>query len=304
VKQALGYVFVIFEHKLDHRTLKKLHKKHQFSIEYSVFIKNISLFQIYSNIYSIKASSLYNCVDTTLIDEKKQDFICQKDWDGGHVTIRKNKKTHEKTYICGSTGLVFMNRFKQIYRADLLDINYSDQNILKDFSLYLRDLKGFLLADRGFSNKAVRIRLNGRQTSAFQASQKLCHPISPYHYKENKKLTLKESQLYKRRWQIETLFQKLKHNYSEQKLHLKEKYNLIVNPIIFLHKHREIISIKSAKKLGTTFFSLTIDIENVEQNCQYQKALQKPENKQKLNSVFLADACGVGSAKPFMLATV
>ncbi len=235
-KQILSYVFVIFEHSLQHRTFKKLHKEHRFSIEYSVFMKNISLFsnlfkylfnQI-NEISSIKASSLYNCVDTTLIEEKKQEFICQKDWNKSRVTIRKNKNTHEKTYICGSKGLVFMNRFKQIYRADLLDINYSDQNILKDFSLYLNDLKGFLLADRGFSNKAVRIRLNGIQTSVFQTPQKLCHFISPYHYKENKKLTLKESKLYKRRWKIETLFQKLKHNYSEQKLHLKGKYNRIV----------------------------------------------------------------------------
>ena len=85
-KQILSYVFVIFEHSLQHRTFKKLHKEHQFSIEYSVFMKNISLFSnlfkyLFSQINeisSIKASSLYNCVDTTLIEEKSRSLSTKK----------------------------------------------------------------------------------------------------------------------------------------------------------------------------------------------------------------------------------
>lgn len=231
-KQILSYVFVIFEHSLHHRTFKKLHQIHRFTNEYSVFMKNVALFsKLFKYLFNqinhlacIQSSSLYNCVDTTLIEEKQSEFITPKDWKQGRVTTRKNKLTSEKTHICGSKGLIFMNRFKQIYRADLLDINDSDQNILKDCSVYLKDLKGFLLADRGFSNKAVRARLNGVQTSIFQTSVQRCRLISPYHYKENKTLTNKEKKLYKRRWKIETLFQSLKHHYAEQKLHLKGKY--------------------------------------------------------------------------------
>ena len=174
---------------------------------------------------SIKPSKLLNMVDTTLIEEKKLNFINQNDWDSGRVTTRINKKNKIKTYTCGSKGLVFLNRFGQIYSANLLNINYSDQNILKDFSFYIKELNGILLADRGFSNKAVRERLNHIKTSVFETNKPLCRLISPYNVKQNIKLTDKERKLYKRRWKIETVFQNIKHNYSENKLNLTGKYN-------------------------------------------------------------------------------
>ena len=232
-KEINDYVQIIFAHSQTQKSFKSIYKKSKFKIKYSCFMINIQLFsklfrflfyKLNEKLY-IKPSKLLNMVDTTLIEEKKLNFINQHDWDSGRVTTRINKKNKIKTYTCGSKGLVFLNRFGQIYSANLLNINYSDQNILKDFSFYIKELNGILLADRGFSNKAVRERLNHIKTSVFETNKPLCRLISPYNVKQNIKLTDKERKLYKRRWKIETVFQNIKHNYSENKLNLTGKYN-------------------------------------------------------------------------------
>lgn len=232
-KEINDYVQIIFAHSQTQKSFKSIYKKSKFKIKYSCFMSNIQLFsKLFRFLFyklneklSIKPSKLLNMVDTTLIEEKKLNFINQNDWDSGRVTTRINKKNKIKTYTCGSKGLVFLNRFGQIYSANLLNINYSDQNILKDFSFYIKELNGILLADRGFSNKAVRERLNYIKTSVFETNKPLCRLISPYNVKQNIKLTDKEIKLYKRRWKIETVFQNIKHNYSENKLNLTGKYN-------------------------------------------------------------------------------
>jgi hypothetical protein len=232
-KEINDYVQIIFAHSQTQKSFKSIYKKSKFKIKYSCFMSNIQLFsKLFRFLFyklneklSIKPSKLLNMVDTTLIEEKKLNFINQHDWDSGRVTTRINKKNKIKTYTCGSKGLVFLNRFGQIYSANLLNINYSDQNILKDFSFYIKELNGILLADRGFSNKAVRERLNHIKTSVFETNKPLCRLISPYNVKQNIKLTDKERKLYKRRWKIETVFQNIKHNYSENKLNLTGKYN-------------------------------------------------------------------------------
>ncbi len=231
-KEINDYVQIIFAHSQTQKSFKSIYKKSKFKIKYSCFMSNIQLFsKLFRFLFyklneklSIKPSKLLNMVDTTLIEEKKLNFINQHDWDSGRVTTRINKKNKIKTYTCGSKGLVFLNRFGQIYSANLLNINYSDQNILKDFSFYIKELNGILLADRGFSNKAVRERLNHIKTSVFETNKPLCRLISPYNVKQNIKLTDKERKLYKRRWKIETLFQNLKYQYSENKLNLSGKY--------------------------------------------------------------------------------
>lgn len=232
-KEINDYVQIIFAHSQTQKSFKSIYKKSKFKIKYSCFMSNIQLFsKLFRFLFyklneklSIKPSKLLNMVDTTLIEEKKLNFINQHDWDSGRVTTRINKKNKIKTYTCGSKGLVFLNRFGQIYSANLLNINYSDQNILKDFSFYIKELNGILLADRGFSNKAVRERLNHIKTSVFETNKPICRLISPYNVKQNIKLTDKERKLYKRRWKIETVFQNIKHNYSENKLNLTGKYN-------------------------------------------------------------------------------
>ena len=231
-KEINDYVQIIFAHSQTQKSFKSIYKKSKFKIKYSCFMSNIQLFsKLFRFLFyklneklSIKPSKLLNMVDTTLIEEKKLNFINQKDWDSGRVTTRTNKKSKDKMYTCGSKGLIFINRFGQIYSANLLNINHSDQNILKDFTFYLKELKGILLADRGFSNKSIRERLKSFKTNVFIANQSLCRLISPYQYKQNIQLTEKERKLYKRRWKIETLFQNLKYQYSENKLNLSGKY--------------------------------------------------------------------------------
>jgi IS4 transposase len=86
-------------------------------------------------------------------------------------------------------------------------------------------LKGLLLADRGFHNKAVVERLNGIRVSAFGQTTPSCRLISPPHHTKKTKLSPKESKLYKRRWAIETAFQSLKYTYSDVKLNLRGSHS-------------------------------------------------------------------------------
>ena len=224
------YLFYIFKHSNEQKSFKSIYKKLKLSMSYQGFMSNIALFSslfkrlfyIFNKINNIKASSLLNIIDSTIIPEKQSKFINQNDWNFNKVTTRILNK--EKVRTCGSKGFVMMNRKKQIYHAELLNINESDQNYLKDPHRLTGKLKGILLADRGFSNKLVRDRLNRNQNNIFNYNKLICRLISPYHVKQKIKLTKEESKLYKRRWTIETLFKLLKDNYSENKLNLTGKY--------------------------------------------------------------------------------
>lgn len=238
------YIYIIFLHQLFQQSFFSLHSQYKKNISYQAFMKNIALFsQLYFFLFNqvnkqfkIKSSSLLNIVDSTLIPEKKLDFITQTDWNNNRVTTRSKINEYKQSVkyrICGSKGLFFINRFKQIYLAKLLNINDSDQNILKDTANYSNELKGILLADRGFNNKTVRKRFNNVKNSIFQQNKQECRLISPTHYKEKEKLTKKEIKLYKRRWKIETLFQKLKHNYSVFKLNLTGNYKKTIKQAKF-----------------------------------------------------------------------
>ena len=238
------YIYIIFLHQLFQQSFFSLHSQYKKNISYQAFMKNIALFsQLYFFLFTqfnkelnIKPSSLLNVVDSTLITEKKVDFITQTDWNKNRVTTRSKINEYKQSVkyrICGSKGLFFINRFNQIYSAQLLNINDSDQNILKDTARYVNELKGILLADRGFNNKSVRKRFNNVKNSIFQQNTMKCKLISPKHYKEKEKLTKKETKLYKRRWKIETLFQKLKHNYSGFKLNLTGNYKKTIKKAKF-----------------------------------------------------------------------
>ena len=216
------YVWCIFMHQTQQTNFKTIYKRYNLNITYQAFMHDIILisplikFLFYKNnkILNIKPSSLYNIVDSSLIPIKNPEFINQQDYDLNKVTARTKDKI--KVKICGIKLFIFLNRFNKIYHAELLNINYSDQNILKSSALYLTKLKGFLLADRGFGNKVTEQRVN---------STGICKLLTPGHYKSKKFLTKKEKKLYKKRWKIETLFQKLKNNYGEFKLNLRGAKN-------------------------------------------------------------------------------
>lgn len=224
------YLFHIFNHCYTQKSFKSIYKRLKLVITYQAFMKNIQLFScltkrlfyIFNKINHIKVSKFLNIIDSTIIPEKQSKFINKNDWNSNRVTTRVENKLKVRT--CGSKGFFLMNRNKQIYDAEILNINYSDQNYLKDKYMLASKFQGILLADRGFTNKSIRQRFTSHINDIFNYHYQTCRILSPYHYKENKKLNYKEFKIYKKRWKIETLFQKLKQNYSDNKLNLTGKY--------------------------------------------------------------------------------
>jgi hypothetical protein len=222
IPQISEYLHAVFIHQNQHKSFKNIYKKSNFNITYQGFMKNIAtlcplikfLFYKLNKQHNVKPSSLYNVVDTSLIPTKFPESIKQQDFDNHNVTARVKNKI--KIYICGVKLLVFTNRFRQIYYAQFLNINYSDQNILKSSALYEPQLRGFLLADKGFNGKEAEKRVN------FSGK---CKIISPKNKNCKIQLNKKERKIYKKRWSIETVFQNLKNIYGEFKLDLKGAKN-------------------------------------------------------------------------------
>ena len=227
------YLFCMFLHTSEQKSFTYIHKNYfliKYKTKYSTFMHNVNklaklaihIFNYVKKLFNIKKTTIA-IVDTTLIEEKKQDFINRKNWKNHRVTTRKKK------HICGSKGLIFLNDKKQVIYANLLSINYSDHNILKNSAYYQPYLSKYLLADRGFNNKIAKTRLK-----TFN-----CKLISPNQVATVKKTgKYFESELYKklysRRWKIETLFQKIKHNYADFKLNLTGRYTLELKKAKFL----------------------------------------------------------------------
>jgi hypothetical protein len=225
-----SYLYWIVLQNNTRTTFKQLHHElymeHKVSINYSTFMSNVKtiaplmkyLFNLFNRTQNVKPSTLVNIVDTTLINDKQTKSIHRRDWKNERVTTRGSGV--DKYHVCGVKGLVFMNRQKLVYLAEFMPINNSDQNILKSTCNYNNALKGFVLADRGFSNKVVRDRITNNKNDIWHNDDLRCRLISPYVRKSKTQLTEKEKKLYKYRWRIETLFQKVKHVYSETPLQL------------------------------------------------------------------------------------
>ena len=196
------YLFYIFKHSLEQKFFKSIYKKLNLNISYQGFMNNIALFSslfkrlfyIFNKINFIKASSLLNIIDSTIIPEKQAKFINQNDWNSNKVTTRVENKLKVRT--CGSKGFFLINKRKQIYHSERLNINESDQNYLKNPHNLTDKLKGILLADRGFSNKIVRERLGHNKTAIFKYDKPICKLISPYKKNQKENLTNKERKIY------------------------------------------------------------------------------------------------------------
>ena len=218
IPEISRYIDVVFVHQKQHQSFKSIYKQSKLAITYQAFMKNLAvlsplvkfLFTRLNKLWNITVSSLFNVVDTSLIQSKYAESIQQSDFNRNKVTIRTKNKI--KVYICGIKLLVFLNRHKQIYYAEVLSINYSDQNILKSSALYQSKIKGFLLADKGFNCKAVEKRMN-----SIDGAKIIC----PKHYKSKNQLNEKEREFYKHRWTIETAFKQLKNTYGDFKLDIK-----------------------------------------------------------------------------------
>ena len=229
-----SYLYWIIWHNQYKTTFKTLHRElymeHKVSVHYSTFMSNVKtiaplmkyLFNTFNKAHHVLASSLMNAVDTTLIEEKQSKSINKRDWRNERVTTRGSGV--DKYHVCGTKGLIFINRQKLVYLAEFMPINTSDHNILKSTCNYNNALKGIVLADRGFSNKVVRDRIIQHRNDIWHSDAIRCRFISPYVRKSKTQLTEKEKKLYKKRWMIETLFQKVKDVYSQTPLQLHGSY--------------------------------------------------------------------------------
>lgn len=230
------------------------------TIDYEGFLENLKLFSpLFKSLFlrfnqnlGIKPSQLFNMSDTSLLPTKEEKSITYQDKDKNMVTVRKTKKKvsvfdnktkinskkeiEVKDMVCGYKALVFCNRKKQITFAQLLNINVSDMNILKNPLFYLSKglCQGFLAVDRGMSCMEMRKRFDSINSNPqFDYMRSIYHKtklLSPYHYKQkDKNLSSKEWKLYTKRWGIETVFQSMKNILGETKLNLKgaRNYNLI-----------------------------------------------------------------------------
>ena len=172
------------------------------------------IFSKFNEMHKIKASRMYNVLDTTLIPTKRSQSITDKDFKVGDVTIRNVEKIRH--YISGLKLFALMNRERFIFKAAALNINTPDIDAVKN-PFYYSIPKGILLADKAFNSQMVRDRLKGYGTRL----------ISPFKANQKQQLTDKEKEFYKRRWEIESAFQKLKAEYGNFKLGASSRYTLI-----------------------------------------------------------------------------
>jgi hypothetical protein len=110
------YLWSIAWHNATQRSFKRLWKEQPRGLGYAGFMKNVQtacrlwplVFKKACTAQGIQASSLYNVVDTTLLEEKLPKFIRSIDWAKERVTTRSYKK--EKVHICGSKAVMVRNR--------------------------------------------------------------------------------------------------------------------------------------------------------------------------------------------------
>ena len=202
-----------------------------------------ALFSQFNSAFKVNPSTNFNIIDSTLLTRKEAASITQKDWQKGEVTCRKKGtgkagKPSPTLHLCGYKGLVVINSKAQVTHGELLRINESDFNLLKSpLALMAKGvLQGTLLADRGFNCKAVRQRFANIANDPYLSTLPKTRFLSPFHSKEvaaGKDLTPGEWKFYKKRWKIETVFQKLKDARGSFKLSLKGGFRLRIASALF-----------------------------------------------------------------------
>ena len=81
------YLFYIFKHSIEQKSFKSIYRRLKLDISYQGFMKSIVLFSslfkrlfyVFNKINNIKASSLLNIIDSTIISEKQSKFITKED---------------------------------------------------------------------------------------------------------------------------------------------------------------------------------------------------------------------------------
>jgi hypothetical protein len=222
-RETLRLLLAFLKQHETQMTFLFVYKSIGFRGTYQNFSKNLKtlaplwehLFFKFNQQNSIHFDSL-TLMDTSLLPQKNEQSITQKDWKNKTVTTRSKNKT--KIRICGRKLFAVLNSKDLLVGVNLLSINESDQNLLKTpYSYIQKGMKNtVLLADRGFNNKSVRARFDYFNK---EIGSNITF-ISPPHVKEKRELTAYERNLYKKRWNIEEVFRQMKHPLLSSKLSL------------------------------------------------------------------------------------
>lgn len=226
--RLLGYVLALMEQQARSRHYKAIHRDGSVGVGYAAFMHGMAMAAPLWGLLLDRHQSQQGIVfddltlaDSSLLPSKDEGSISKKDWLAGRATVRPGVDKQGKTRICGEKLMAVSNSRRQLVLSLLMtSINSADDHVFKQpYQWACRGLrKGFLLVDRGFSNRAMR--------SGFEVLRKTLpgfavHIISPPRARQTWVLTPEEQQLYKKRWEIEEIFRQLKDPLGRFKLSMK-----------------------------------------------------------------------------------
>ena len=214
-RQIVAYLMGILSQQSLLRHYKAIHTLNTCGVGYAAFMHGLGLVaplwrhleRSYREQHSIGFDGK-TLVDSSLLPAKEESNIRSKDWAAGRCTVRPMDQGSRK--ICGEKMLTVLNSVGQIVSCGLMPtINSSDDHVFKQPLSWARQglRQGFLLADRGFSNKAVRTGIDFLRKTLPGYTVKL---ISPPRARQAWTLTADEQTLYRERWAIEEAFRQLK----------------------------------------------------------------------------------------------
>ena len=214
-KQICAYLMGLVSQQGLLRHYKVIHAIDNCGVGYTAFMHGLGLVaplwrhleRSYRSEHSIEFDGK-TLVDSSLLPCKDEGNIRKADWEAGRCTVRPGENSPKK--ICGEKMLTVLNSLGQIVSCSLMPtINSADDHVFKQPLSWARKglRQGVLLADRGFSNKAVRSGIDFLCKTLPGYSLRL---ISPPRARQTWVLSEQEQALYRERWAIEEAFRQLK----------------------------------------------------------------------------------------------
>lgn len=214
-KQIVAYLMALVAQQALLRHYKAIHAREPCGVGYAGFMHGLGLvaplwrhlearFREHQGIEFDEIT----IVDSSLLPTKAEANITRRDWDRGHATVRGSGENRIR--ICGEKVLTVINgRGHIVYNRLQPAINTPDDHVFKQPMVWAtRGLRqGVLLADRGFSNAAVRTGIAFLRKTLPGYTLEL---ISPPRARQTWTLTPQQQALYRKRWAIEETFRQLK----------------------------------------------------------------------------------------------
>ena len=212
----MAYLIALVSQQTLLRHYKAIHALDRCAVGYAAFMHGVGLVaplrrhleQYYRKQQSIGFDEK-TLVNSSLLPAKDESTIRKRGWEAGRCTVRPGLEG-SKQKICGEKMLTVLNSLGQIVSCSLMpSINSADDHVFKQPMQWARKglCQGVLLADRGFSNKAVRTGIDFLRKNLPGYTLSL---ISPPRAKQAWILSETEQALYRERWAIEEVFRQLK----------------------------------------------------------------------------------------------